>query len=256
MKRHLRRLKRFLVNTLDRPMIFKLNNIGKESFTCPLCNYYGPLKDYRDKIFFIRHHDCPKCKASYRHRLQYLVLNQLSEVFDYSEMSILHCAPEPALRKHLSRLFKEYMTIDLLMNNVNYRANLRNLPFKDETFDVVFASHVLEHIKEDDEAISEIRRIIKPNGFAVLPVPIVGYETIEYPEPNSCEHMHVRSCGADYFEKYRKYFSKVEIYQSSDFPFKYQTYIYEDRSNWPDTMPLRPVMDGDKHEDHVPICYV
>ena len=160
-------------------------------------------------------------------------------------MTILHCAPEPILRKHLRRMFKEYVSTDLMgMNYINLRADLRNLPIKDENFDVVFASHVLEHIKEDYEAIAEIRRVITPNGFAILPIPIVGYETVEYPEPNPYEFGHVRSPGPDYFEKYKELFSKVDIYQSSDFSEKYQTYIYEDRSNWPKTMPLRPVMDG------------
>ena len=200
MKRFLGKLRRFIVKKKNL-IIFKRKNIGKERFICPLCNYHGPFKDYKDEIFFIRHQDCPNCQASYRHRLQYLVLNQLSEAFNFSKMTILHCAPEPILRKHLRRLFKEYVSTDLMgMNNINLRADLRNLPIKNENFDVVFASHVLEHIKEDYEAIAEIRRVITPNGFAILPIPIVGYETVEYPEPNPYEFGHVRSPGFDYFE--------------------------------------------------------
>jgi ubiquinone/menaquinone biosynthesis C-methylase UbiE len=122
-------------------------------------------------------------------------------------------------------------------------------------FDIVYASHVLEHIKEDSEAISEIRRVVKPGGIAVLPVPIVGNETIEYPEENPYEFGHVRAPGPDYFEKYRKFFSKVDTYQSMDFPDTYQTFVYEDRRNWPETMLWRPKMDGDKHVDMVPVCY-
>ena len=205
MKRFLGRLKRFLKRfiekNLHRPIIFKTIHIGKEKFTCPLCDYYGPFEDYKDEIFFIRHQDCPKCRSAYRHRLQHLVLNQLSEVFDFSNMSILHCAPEAMQSKHLRGLFKEYITTDLNRKDVNFKADLIGLPIKDQKFDVVFASHVLEHIKEDYKAIAEIRRVLKPNGFAILPVPIVGYETVEYSEPNSYEFGHVRSPAPDYFEK-------------------------------------------------------
>ena len=130
-KRFLEKLKRFLKRLVVkkiRPIIFKTINKRKERFICPLCDYHGPFKDYKDKIFFIRHHDCPKCRAAYRHRLQYLVLKQLLEAFDFSKMSLLHCSPEPILGKHLSRLFKEYITTDLMgMTNRDFGADLRNL---------------------------------------------------------------------------------------------------------------------------------
>jgi len=62
----------------------------------------------------------------------------------------------------------------------------------------------------------EIRRILKPNGFAILPVPIITDYTVEYPEPNPAEYGHVKSTGLDYFEKYKKYFLVVKIYSSKE----------------------------------------
>jgi ubiquinone/menaquinone biosynthesis C-methylase UbiE len=137
------------------------------------------------------------------------------------------------------------------------RLILKNLPFSDSTYDLVFASHVLEHIPNDKKAIQEIRRILKPDGIAILPVPLVAESTIEYPEPNPHETYHVRAPGVDYFDRYTLYFSRIEKYTSDSLPEKYQLFIYEDRSRWPTVQcPLRPAMEGDRHIDIVPVCYV
>jgi ubiquinone/menaquinone biosynthesis C-methylase UbiE len=143
------------------------------------------------------------------------------------------------------------------MRGVDHKADLLDLPFNDGSYDIVFASHVLEHIRDDKKAVAEIRRILKPNGIAILPVPVVCAETIEYPEANPHEAGHVRAPGLDYFERYREHFSRVTIASSEAYPEKYQLYIYEDRSRWPTReCPMRRPMQGKKHADYVPVCYV
>ncbi|HTV42210.1 MAG TPA: class I SAM-dependent methyltransferase [Candidatus Sulfotelmatobacter sp.] len=142
------------------------------------------------------------------------------------------------------------------MKDVNHRVDIQNLPFENGTYDFVFASHVLEHIPNDRKALLEIRRILKPNGIAILPVPIVCEKTIEYSEPNPNEGYHVRAPGLDYFERYERYFDRVKIRSSDSLPEKYQTFIYEDRTQWPSrACPLRPAMPGEKHPDFVPVCH-
>ena len=119
----------------------------------------------------------------------------------------------------------------------------------------MFASHVLEHIKDDHRALSVIRRILKVGGIAVLPVSIVGLETIEYDEPNPDECGLVREPGPGYFECYARYFSKIDIYKSSEFGEEYQLYNYADKSVWPtEQMPLRRPILGESHLDYVPVC--
>ena len=83
------------------------------------------------------------------------------------------------------------------------------MELEDESFDLIYASHVLEHVQYDIQALHEIRRVLTKNGIAILPVPIVCEETIEYPEPNPAEHLHCRAPGIDYFDKYKSVFSKV-----------------------------------------------
>jgi SAM-dependent methyltransferase len=178
-----------------------------------------------------------------RQRLQYQVLDKISENFDFSSMSILHIAPEKPIKKYLEKKFMTYHTSDLSMSRVDFNIDLRQIPFKDATYDSVFASHVLEHIKEDRQALSEIRRILKPGGFAILPVPLLSDNTIEYLEPKLLEAGHVRDPGEDYYERYHDYFNKVELYYSSDFPKIYQTNLYWNNETF-------------KYIDIVPVCYV
>lgn len=209
-----------------RLLLFQARNRKEKHFTCPICKYRGPFRNMKAETGTRKYAACPKCGALERHRIQYLVLIQLAEKINFSQMSILHFAPEPFFREYFQNKFKEYTSADLFMENVDYKADLTKLPFEDGKYDFVFASHVLEHIKNDNIALSEIRRVLKPNGIAILPVPIVANETIEYPEPNPYEAGHVRQPGADYLERYSTYFTKVEKYSSNHFPSIYQIYIY------------------------------
>ncbi|WP_395309396.1 class I SAM-dependent methyltransferase [Mycobacterium sp. AMU20-3851] len=45
------------------------------------------------------------------------------------------------------------------------------LPYADGTFDCVIASEILEHVPEDDKAISELVRVLKPGGALAITVP-------------------------------------------------------------------------------------
>ena len=87
------------------------------------------------------------------------------------------------------------------------------LPFAGGTFDVVFCNHVLEHVRDDGRAISEIYRVLKPGGWGILQVPVepdllVTLEdwSITTPEERARhfgQNDHVRRYGSDYPEKLR-----------------------------------------------------
>jgi SAM-dependent methyltransferase len=236
--------------------VFRFRARKKEKFECPICGYRGPFMDITPITGLRKHAQCPNCSALERHRIQYLVANDVLKNIDPSNMKMLHFAPESFFREFFSRRFGEYETADLTMQGVDHCVDLQQLPFADQTYDFVFASHVLEHVPDDLKAILEIRRILKPNGIAILPVPIVAENTIEYPEPNPHEHFHVRAPGLDFFVRYEIRFSKVEKFSSDILPERYQLFIYEDRTRWPTReCPLRPSMKGEKHIDIVPVCY-
>jgi len=203
-----------------------------------------------------RHARCPGCGALERHRIQFVVLSDVLRNIDPSTLRMLHVAPEPFFREFFATRFGRYETADLNMKGVDHHVDLQRLPFEDACYDFVFASHVLEHIPDDDRAISELRRILKPNGIAILPVPLVAEKTIEYPEPNPHEEFHVRAPGIDYFERYERHFARVERFCSDSLPPQYQLFIYEDREKWPTKeCPRRLPMQGERHVDIVPVCY-
>jgi predicted SAM-dependent methyltransferase len=236
---------------------FMALNHSQPKFECPVCNFVGPFATKKiltgDRVYA----QCPKCGSLERHRIQHLVLQSLFQKFDLSKARMLHFAPEHFFMDFFRKRVGEYKTADLAAPGVDYQVDLRKLPFPQESFDFVYASHVLEHIDEDAKAIAEISRILSPGGIAVLPVPIVAKLTIEYPEPNPFEEYHVRAPGPDYFNRYNPHFQTVQVYHSSDFPEKHQCFIYEDRSVWPTAQcPLLPKMLGKRHEDIVPVCFV
>lgn len=53
-----------------------------------------------------------------------------------------------------------------LLNNLNYiRSDIANLPFNNETFDVIICDQVLHHTKDPDKTLQEFYRILKKNGI-------------------------------------------------------------------------------------------
>lgn len=245
------------VSAITRSTLFRIMHLGKEKFECPICGYIGPFADLNPSTGLRRHAKCVRCGALERHRLQYLAIRKAFGGFEHSQKRMLHFAPEPFFSPMFSWMFANYETADISMPGVDHSVDLQKLPFADASYDVVYASHVLEHVPDDHAAISEIRRILSPGGIAVLPVPIVSPHTIEYPEPNPHETMHVRAPGPDYFNRYALAFARVDVVGSSSFPEKYQVYSYGDMSDVPNSRsPLRIAMEGHRHEDFVPICHV
>jgi ubiquinone/menaquinone biosynthesis C-methylase UbiE len=73
-----------------------------------------------------------------------------------------------------ARMLDAMTTAGEARHGASYRvrpADARQLPFADATFDRVIASEVLEHIPEDDQAIAELNRVLKPGGRAAVTVP-------------------------------------------------------------------------------------
>lgn len=224
------------------------------SFECPVCGHMGPFSSAVSAAIRREHAICPGCGAFERHRLLYLVLQQkIFPAWDPAEKKMLHFAPEPFLRTFFAERFAVYETADMRMDDVTYKVDLQRLPFADASYDFVLASHVLEHVRDDDRAIRELRRIIRPGGIAVLPVPLTGGErTIEFAAPDPAKWDHVRAPGLDYFQKYLSCFSRLEKHTSDDFPAKYQLHIYPESRTEPTS---KGALEKEK-ADVIPVCFV
>ncbi|MBF0231577.1 MAG: class I SAM-dependent methyltransferase [Desulfamplus sp.] len=241
---------RFYETILGKPLLRGTN------FECPICAYKGPFVSVNPLTGRRANAICPNCRSAERQRLQYLVLSDLDRSLHFGNKRVLHFAPEKVLGDWFRGKAASYESADLLSAGVNHQVDITALPFSDESYDVVFASHVLEHIHEDNLAIRELRRVLSPGGIAILPVPIVTLRTVEYSEANPNEAGYVRAAGIDYFARYRLHFREVRIVTSSDFPERYQTYTYEDRNNPNKVLfPGREPIPGERHIDYVPICF-
>jgi ubiquinone/menaquinone biosynthesis C-methylase UbiE len=64
-------------------------------------------------------------------------------------------------------------------------ATLPNIPFDNETFDVVTATEILEHLMQIDGTLNEIFRVLKNHGLLIASVPNnrLGFEDVD-------EHFH------------------------------------------------------------------
>jgi SAM-dependent methyltransferase len=113
---------------------------------------------------------------------------------------LLEFAPSFGLTRKLKRTpCVDYRSADLYRNNVDDRVDIADMRgYADASFDVVLCSHVLEHVPDDRRALRELRRILRPDGFAIVMVPLVHgvEETNEDPAIDTPE-LRWRHFGSD-----------------------------------------------------------
>lgn len=222
---------------------------------CPICDYQGYFISRGAVTGTRRKAQCPRCGSLERHRIQRLVYEQLVADHGFGGGLVLEFAPEAFTKEFLESHFSSRVTADLFRTDVDCRLDITKLPFPDNTFSAVIASHVLEHIPDDRTAIGELSRVLRPDGIAVLPVPIVNRTTTEYPEPNRFEDYHVRAPGPDYYDRYDDAFGTVVRYHSGQFDDRHQVHLCEDRSRFPGKrFPHRDGAPGGRHEDIVAVA--
>jgi SAM-dependent methyltransferase len=155
-----------------------------------------------------------------RHRLLWLYLQNETGFFE-KPLKVLHMAPEQCFLSIFKKMKNlDYTTADLYSPIVDVKADILDLPFEDNQFDLVLCNHVLEHIVDDAKAMSELYRVIKPGGLGIFQIPqnMELDKTFEDPSITSPEERakhfgqydHVRVYGKDYFDRLRKAGFKVD----------------------------------------------
>jgi SAM-dependent methyltransferase len=155
---------------------------------------------------------CPFCGSLERHRLVYLFMREQTNLFAPPRKRMLHVAPEPCFAGVFSKQPAiEYVTADLRPGAM-VRGDLTALGFANAAFDVIYCSHVLEHIPDDGAAMRELFRVLRPEGWAILQAPINARVTREDPPPAAVAEGgqifgapgHVRIYGEDYYARLRQ----------------------------------------------------
>lgn len=169
---------------------------------------------------------CIHCGALERHRLTWLYFKRKTDLFNRRPIKMLHVAPEPVFEKLLRcHLGPAYITADLYNPRAMIKMDITDIQYPDESFNVIYCSHVLEHVSDDIQAMREFFRTLKSDGWAILLVPITADRTFEDPSiTNPTDRMklfdqedHVRRYGSDYVERLREAGFEVKVTIPSDF---------------------------------------
>jgi len=180
-------------------------------FTCPLCRHR-----YRRFATLVidpsfRNLLCPWCLSLERHRLLWLYLLDKTGIFS-QPIRLLHLAPEyPLYQAFRAAPNIRYVTAGLDAAFMQVEMDLVHTPLKDNLFEVIICSHVLEHILEDVAAMRELCRVLKPGGLGFLQSPLDANRAVTFEDPTCLtpedrartfgQSDHVRIYGRDYKDR-------------------------------------------------------
>ena len=172
---------------------------------CPVCGAH--LKEFVSLANADRPDAvCPVCSALEWHRFGWWYLSHNHGDRIRSGARVLHVAAEPEIRRQFEAVpGLLYTALDLDPRRASVMADLQKLPFANGSLDLVYCSHVLEHVYDDRVAMAELRRVTKKDGAALIQVPVSadvtwGDPTITDPEERTRLFGlwdHVRRYGPD-----------------------------------------------------------
>ena len=182
-------------------------------FICPCCG--NQFRQFRtggvnNRVNAV----CPKCNSLERHRVLWLYLQNKTNLF-VDKLRVLHVCPEYFFFLALNyRSNLEYIGAGLNAPFAKVEMDITNIQAPENSFDVILCSHVLEHIPDDHQAMSELFRVLKPGGWAILQVPLDyerenTFEDFSITSPKDRERLfgkddHVRVYGLDYKDRLEK----------------------------------------------------
>jgi len=241
----MKKLFKLVLNTIPRPILIRLSYVARPVLALSLkgTTFTDPIDGKSFKSFLPYGYGTqrnnvlsPSTLSLERHRLLWLYLNEKTDFFKpepvsdssvtntnriklrgteiNSALKVLHFAPEQAFYK-LFRNQKnlDYTTTDLFSPLADVKADICNLPFEDNQYDVILCNHVLEHIPDDTKAMQELYRVLKPGGMAILQIPQDLNRAVTFADDTITDQKkraeifgqydHVRIYGRDYFDKLR-----------------------------------------------------
>lgn len=224
----MKKLFKFVLNSIPRPLLIRLSYIIRPvlAFILKGNQFTDPIDGKSFKTFLPYGYGTqrnnvlsPSTLSLERHRLLWLYLKKETKFFS-DHLKVLHFAPEQAFYKRFRKMANlNYITTDLNSPLADVKADICNLPFKDNEFDIIFCNHVLEHIPDDTKAMQELYRVLKKGGIGIFQIPQdlkreTTFEDNSITDKNERakifgQYDHVRVYGRDYFEKLRRIGFKV-----------------------------------------------
>lgn len=241
----MKKLFKFILNTIPRPILIRLSIVVRPilAFLLKGNRFTDPIDGKSFRMFLPYGYGnqrnnvlSPSTLSLERHRLLWLYLQNETDFFESSldsdspitkrkslklrktapdeVLKVLHFAPEQEFYKRFKKLNNiDYTTTDLLSPLADVKADICNLPFEDNYYDIIFCNHVLEHIPDDTKAMQELYRVLKPSGMGIFQIPqdltratTFSDNSIVDPKERAKifgQYDHVRVYGRDYFDKLR-----------------------------------------------------
>lgn len=225
----MKKIFKFFLNAIPRPLLIRLSYIVRPVLALFLygTRYEDPIDGRTFRKFLPYGYGSPRDNvlspstlSLERHRLLWLWLERETDFFT-KPRKVLHFAPEQAFYKRFRKsTHLDYTTTDLNSPLADVKADICELPFGENSYDLIFCNHVLEHIPNDRKAMQELYRVLKPGGMAILQIPQDLSRATTFEDDTITDrderakifgqYDHVRIYGQDYFEKLRAIGFKVE----------------------------------------------
>jgi len=225
----MKKIFKYFLNAVPRPLLIKLSYLIRPLFAIYYSGstYEDPIDGKKFRSFLPYGYESPRenvlspsTLSLERHRLLWLYLKNETNFFK-DKLKVLHFAPEQSFYTRFKKLTNiEYTTTDLNSPLADVKADICDLPFDNNSFDVILCNHVLEHIPDDMKAMHELFRILRPGGWGILQIPqdLKRDKTFEDDSITDKkerakifgQYDHVRIYGLDYFDKLRTVGFNVE----------------------------------------------
>jgi hypothetical protein len=196
-----------------RPLIWRGDNVE-----CPCCGgHFERFLPYWNRDYCV----CPRCGSHERHRALWLYLQRRTDLLT-APHELLHLAPEPSIARHLrDRPNLGYVSADLDSPLAMMHFDITDIPFKAGTFDTVLCGHVLTEVPDDRKAMREMRRVLRPGGWAIVMAAVEPGRAETYEDPSITspedrraaflEPLNVRVYGADFADRLREAGFDVDV---------------------------------------------
>jgi predicted SAM-dependent methyltransferase len=238
----MKKIFKFFLNVIPRPILIRVSIVIRPilAFLLKGNKFTDPIDGKSFRMFLPYGYGnqrnnvlSPSTLSLERHRLLWLYLQNETDFFQSelvsdsnpnriklrntemnSVLKVLHFAPEQEFYKRFKKQSNiEYTTTDLFSPLADVKADICNLPFEDNSYDVIFCNHVLEHIPDDTKAMQELYRVLKLGGMGIFQIPQDYSRATTFADDSITDskerakifgqYDHVRVYGLDYFDKLR-----------------------------------------------------